>query len=54
VPGIAARAVPGGVRWIPVHAYTGGHRRAVWAVTGDTPGAAATAMVRALEEEVSS
>jgi DNA-binding transcriptional LysR family regulator len=54
VPGIAARAVPGGVRWIPVHDETGGLRRAVWAATNDNPGAAATAMVRALEEEVSS
>jgi DNA-binding transcriptional LysR family regulator len=54
VPGIAARAVPRGVRWIPVHDDTGGLRRAVWAATNDNPSAAATAMVHALEEEVSS
>ena len=54
VPGIAAQAVPGGVRWIPVHDDTHGLRRAVWAATNDNPSAAATAMVHALEEEVSS
>jgi DNA-binding transcriptional LysR family regulator len=54
VPGIAAQAVPRGVRWIPVHDDTGGLRRAVWAATNDHPSAAATAMVHALEEEVSS
>jgi DNA-binding transcriptional LysR family regulator len=54
VPGIAARAVPRGVRWIPVHDDTGGLRRAVWAATNDNPSAAATAMVHALEEEASS
>src|SRR5690242_1079884 len=54
VPGIAAQAVPRGVRWIPVHDDTGGLRRTVWAATNDSPSAAATAMVRALEEEVSS
>jgi DNA-binding transcriptional LysR family regulator len=54
VPGIAAQAVPRGVRWIPVHDDTGGLRRAVWAATNDNPSAAATAMVHALEEEVSS
>ena len=54
VPGIAAQAVPRGVRWIPVHDDTGGLRRAVWAATSENPSAAATAMVRALEEEVSS
>jgi DNA-binding transcriptional LysR family regulator len=54
VPGIAAQAVPRGVRWVPVHDDAGGLRRAVWAATSDTPSAAATAMVRALEEEVSS
>jgi DNA-binding transcriptional LysR family regulator len=53
VPGIAAQAVPRGVRWIPIHNDTGGLRRAVWAVTNDHPSAAATAMVRALEEEAS-
>ena len=54
VPGIAAQAVPRGVRWIPIHDYTGGLRRAVWAATNDNPSAAATAMVHALEEEASS
>ena len=54
VPGIAAQAVPRGVRWIPVNDDSGGLRRAVWAVTTDNPSAAATAMVRALEAEVSS
>src|SRR5207253_2484629 len=54
VPGIAAQAVPRGVRWIPVHDDTGGLRRTVWAATNDSPSAAATAMVHALEEEVSS
>jgi DNA-binding transcriptional LysR family regulator len=54
VPGIAARAVPGDVRWIPVRDDTGGLRRALWAATSDNPSAAATAMVRALEEEASS
>ena len=54
VPGIAAQALPPGVRWIPVHDDTGGLRRAVWAATNDNPSAAATAMVRALEEEASS
>jgi DNA-binding transcriptional LysR family regulator len=53
VPGIAAQAVPRGVRWIPIHDDTGGLRRAVWAATNDNPSAAATAMVRALEEEAS-
>ena len=54
VPGIAAQAVPRGVRWIPVQDDTGGLRRTVWAATNDNPGAAVTAMVHALEEEVSS
>jgi DNA-binding transcriptional LysR family regulator len=54
VPGIAAEAVPRGVRWIPVHDDTGGLRRAVWAATNENPSAAATAMVHALEREVSS
>jgi DNA-binding transcriptional LysR family regulator len=54
VPGIAAQAVPRGVRWIPVHDESGGLRRTVWAVTSDNPSAAASAMVRALEEEASS
>ena len=50
-PGIAAQAVPRGVRWIPIHDDTGGLRRAVWAATNHHPSAAATAMVHALEEE---
>jgi DNA-binding transcriptional LysR family regulator len=54
VPGIAAQAVPRGVRWIPIHDDTGGLRRTVWAATNDNPSAAATAMVHALEEEASS
>ena len=54
VPGIAAEAMPRGVRWIPVHDDAGGLRRALWAATNDNPSAAATAMVRALEEEASS
>ena len=53
VPGIAAEAVPHGVRWIPINDDTGGLRRRR-AATTDHPSAAATAMVRALEEEVSS
>jgi DNA-binding transcriptional LysR family regulator len=54
VPGIAAQAVPHGVRWIPVHDHTGGLRRAVWAATNNNPSAAATAMVHALEQEACS
>jgi DNA-binding transcriptional LysR family regulator len=54
VPGIAAQAVPRGVRWIPVHDETGGLRRTVWAATYENPSAAASAMVHALEEEASS
>ena len=52
VPGIAVRAVPRGVRWIPVHDDTGGSGGRL-AATNDNPSAAATAMVHALEEEVS-
>jgi DNA-binding transcriptional LysR family regulator len=51
VPGVAAEAVPRGVRWIPVRDDTGGFRRTAWAATNEAPGAAAVAMVRALEEE---
>ena len=54
VPGFAAQAVPHGVRWIPVRDQTGGLRRQVWAVTSDDPSAAATAMTRALQDEVAS
>jgi DNA-binding transcriptional LysR family regulator len=53
VPGIAAQSVPRGVRWLPVRHQDGGLRRRVWAVTNANPSPAATAMVRALEEEVS-
>jgi DNA-binding transcriptional LysR family regulator len=54
VPGIAAQTMPHGVRWIPVHDNTGEFRRAVWVATNNDPGAAATAMVHALEEEAGS
>jgi DNA-binding transcriptional LysR family regulator len=54
VPGIAAQAVPGGVRWIPIHDDTDGLRRAVWAATNNNPSAAATAMIHALQEEMGS
>jgi hypothetical protein len=47
-------AMPRGVCWIPVHDDTRGLRRAIWAATNDDPGAAATAMVHALEEEAGS
>jgi hypothetical protein len=46
--------MPRGVCWIPVHDDTRGLRRAIWAATNDDPGAAATAMVHALEEEAGS
>lgn len=52
VPGIAAEAVPHGVRWIPIRNHSGGLRRQMWAVTTDDPSAAASAMVRALEDEL--
>ncbi|WP_409179505.1 LysR family transcriptional regulator [Amycolatopsis sp. VS8301801F10] len=51
VPGFAADSLPADVRWIPVRDECGGPRRALWAVTGEQPGQAAVAMVRALEEE---
>jgi DNA-binding transcriptional LysR family regulator len=51
VPGIAAPAVPHGVRWIPVRDPGNGLRRQVCAVTNDDAGPAARAMVRALEDE---
>ncbi len=54
MPGIAAPAIPRGVRWIPIHDDTGGLRRAIWAATNDNPSAAATAMVQALEKEAGS
>jgi DNA-binding transcriptional LysR family regulator len=52
VPGIAAQAVPRGVRWIPVHDDTDGLRRAVWAATNDNPSAAATASITAVLRRV--
>ena len=53
VPGIAAEAVPEGLRWIPVRVADGGPRRTTWAVTEEQPSAAAAVMVTSLEEEVS-
>jgi DNA-binding transcriptional LysR family regulator len=52
VPGIAAPALPRGVRWIPVRDQDDGLRRQVCAVTAHGASPAARAMVRALEEEV--
>jgi DNA-binding transcriptional LysR family regulator len=52
VPAFAAPAMPHGVYWIPVRDRGGGLRRQVWAVTTHEASAAAKAMVRALEEEV--
>lgn len=52
VPGIAAEAVPRGVRWVPVDSGGPGLRRTVWGVTGPDPGPEATAMVAALTAEV--
>jgi len=52
VPGLAVPALPRGVHWIPVRDQGGGLRRQVWAVTTDQASAAAGAMVRALEHEV--
>jgi DNA-binding transcriptional LysR family regulator len=51
VPGIAAPAVPNGVRWIPVRDQGDGLRRQVCAVTTHHPSPAAQAMVRALQDE---
>jgi DNA-binding transcriptional LysR family regulator len=51
VPGIAAPAVPHGVRWIPVRDQGDGLRRQVCAVTTHDPSPAAQAMVRALQDE---
>ena len=53
VPGIAADAVPRGVRWIPVQDDGGGLGRQGWAVTAVEPTAAAAALVRALVDEAS-
>jgi DNA-binding transcriptional LysR family regulator len=52
VPGLAAPAVPHGVRWIPVRDQGNGLRRQVCAVTTRDASPAARAMVRALEDEV--
>jgi DNA-binding transcriptional LysR family regulator len=52
VPGFAAEAVPHGVRWIPIRDQDGGLRRQLWAATAADPGPAASAMVRALQDEV--
>ena len=51
VPGLAATAVPHGVRWIPVRDQGDGLRRQVCAVTTHDASPAARAMVRALEDE---
>ncbi len=51
VPGVAAGAVPQGLRWVPVRAGDDEPGRRTWAVTGAEPSAAAVAMVAALEEE---
>lgn len=51
VPGLAAAAVPDGVRWIPVRGHGGGLHRQVWAATAAEPSPAARALVRALESE---
>jgi DNA-binding transcriptional LysR family regulator len=52
VPGIAASAVPRGVRWIPIRDAHGGLGRQAWAVTTNNSSEAARAMVTALEAEV--
>jgi DNA-binding transcriptional LysR family regulator len=54
VPGFAAAAVPSGVRWVPVRDAGPGLRRQMWAVTAEQPGEAATAMVSALEDALTS
>jgi DNA-binding transcriptional LysR family regulator len=51
VPGLAAPAMPHGVRWIPVRSQGDGLRRHVCAVTARDASPAARAMVRALEDE---
>jgi DNA-binding transcriptional LysR family regulator len=51
VPGVAADAVPGGVRWLPVRDPGPQPDRTAWAATADAPSAAATAMVDALVAE---
>ncbi|SDU47267.1 LysR family transcriptional regulator [Jiangella alkaliphila] len=52
VPGLAAPAMPRGVRWVPVRGD--GLGRTAWTATKPDPSAAAQAMVRALEEELGS
>ena len=52
VPGFAAPAVPHAVRWIPIRDQDNGLGRQVCAVTTRDASAAARAMVRALEDEV--
>ena len=51
VPGLAAAAMPQGVRWIPVRDHGRGLRRQLWAATAAEPSAAAAAMVHAVEIE---
>jgi DNA-binding transcriptional LysR family regulator len=51
VPGIAAPAMPHGVRWIPVRGQIDGLSRQVCAVTARDASPAARAMVRALQDE---
>lgn len=50
IPGMAASAVPRGVRWIPVRTLHG-LQRTLLAATTDRPTAPALAMVRALDTE---
>jgi DNA-binding transcriptional LysR family regulator len=54
VPGLAAPAMPPGVRWLPVRGDGPGLGRTGWVATRLEPSAAAAAMVRALEEELRS
>jgi DNA-binding transcriptional LysR family regulator len=53
VPGLAAEAVPRGVRWIPVRGDGGGGLgRHLWALTRGDSSPAADAMIRALQDEL--
>jgi DNA-binding transcriptional LysR family regulator len=54
VPGFAAAAVPSGVHWVPVNDAGPGLGRQMWAVTAEQPGEAATAMVSALGDVLTS
>jgi DNA-binding transcriptional LysR family regulator len=54
VPGFAAASVPSGVRWVPVNDGGPGLGRQMWAVTAEHPGEAATAMVSAIEDALTS